>query len=71
MKIYRLSIVSPFCNSNNVSKRFKSRNEAINYAFKKLPLGTTVEEEIVRDENSSIEYVCSNRNRFTIFKQCV
>lgn len=70
MKFYKLLIVSPLADSNCSSKKFKSRNEAINYAFKRLPLGTEVESEIIRNESNSIEYVCTNRSRITIFKHC-
>jgi hypothetical protein len=64
MKYYTLSYVS-----NNrtifVSKRFKTRSEAINYAFKKLPLRVELSHEIDRG-NHFIEYVCSNFNRFFV-----
>lgn len=69
VKFYKLLIVSPLSNLRCDSKKFKSRNEAIAYAFRQLPFGTQVEEEIVRNENNSIEYVCSNRSRITVIKQ--
>lgn len=69
VKFYKLLVVSPLSDLKCGSKKFKTRNEAINYAFKQLPFGTQVEEEIVRNENNSIEYVCSNRSRITVIKQ--
>lgn len=51
-----------------VNKKFATRDEAINYAFKLLPFNTQVEEEINKG-NHRIEYRCNNYNRFFVSRQ--
>lgn len=45
--------------------KFKTREEAINYAFKKLPSFCSVEEENNKG-NHLIEYKCAEKTRFFI-----
>ena len=67
MKYY---ILYGFANSKSfrASKKFKTRNDAINYAFRYLPLFTEVNEEIFKDKHT-IEYVCNNYSSFTVSRQ--
>ena len=67
MKYY---ILFGFTNSSSfrISKKFKTRNEAINYALKLLPSCCAIEYEIEHSKHS-IEYVCDNYNAFTISRQ--
>ena len=68
MKYYKLQAVAGK-STYNVSKKFKTRDAAINYAFNMIPLlFEHVEEEIIKSP-STIEYVCTNMCRFTISKQ--
>lgn len=64
VKYYTLSYTSDY-KSIVVSRRFKTRNQAINYMFKKLPLSAQLSYEVDRG-NHSIEYVCSNHSRFFV-----
>ena len=50
-----------------INKQFKSRDKAIEYALKMLPLSKQVEEE-VELKHEVIEYKCDNYTRFTIAK---
>jgi hypothetical protein len=67
MKYY---ILYGYANSKSfsVTKKFRTRNAAINYAFRCLPLFTEVNEEIVKDKHT-IEYVCNNYSSFTVSRQ--
>ena len=68
MKYYTLSAVAGK-SSYNISKKFKTRDAAIRFAFRLTPLMFEhVEEEIVKSP-STIEYVCSNMTRFTVSSQ--
>lgn len=53
----------------SVRKKFRTRNEAIDYTFKKLPRNAELLYEIDRGSHR-IEYVCNNFNRFFI-NRCV
>ena len=68
MKYYILDYV---VNSRTISvrRKFKTRNDAIKYSFKKLPYNTELLYEINRG-NHNVEYVCNNCNRFFITR-CV
>ena len=68
MKYYILSYV---LNSETVivRKKFKSRNDAIDYTFKRMPMNTELLYEIERGAHN-IEYVCNNSNRFFV-SRCV
>lgn len=67
MKYYTLS-GNVGRSSFKVSKVFRTRDAAINYALKMMPLMSEhVEEEIVKSP-ASIEYVCTNMCRFTVNK---
>ena len=64
MKYYTLR---GFVESNyfSISKKFKTREEAVDYAFKKLPAFSEIQEEINRG-NHLIEYKCAEIVRFFI-----
>lgn len=49
----------------SVSKKFKTREEAVDYAFKKLPAFSEIQEEYNRG-NHLIEYKCAEKVRFFI-----
>lgn len=51
--------------SRKINKHFANADAAINYAMKLFPYNNTVQEEIVKS-NNSIEYVISQTKRFTI-----
>ena len=53
----------------SVRKKFRTRNDAIDYTFKKLPMNAELLYEIDRG-NHHIEYVCNNFNRFFI-NRCI
>lgn len=61
-KFYELT--GSFDYSVQTHKRFKSENDAINYALKLFPAGE-VQEEIIKS-NVSVEYVISQSRRFTV-----
>lgn len=63
-KYYTLSYMSDY-KSVVVARRFKTRNQAINYMFKKLPFSAQLSHEIDRG-NHQIEYVCTNYSRFFV-----
>lgn len=67
MKYYTLY---GFINSSSfrINKKFKTRDDAINYAFKLLPSYCQVEAEIAHSKHS-IEYICDNYNAFTVSRQ--
>ena len=68
MKYYTLSYVldsRTIC----VRRKFKTRTQAINYAFDKLTLRSQVMYEINRG-NHFIEYVCNNFNRIFV-NRCI
>jgi hypothetical protein len=48
-----------------INKQFKSRDKAIDYALKMLPLYSQVEEE-VELKRDVIEYKCDHYTRFTV-----
>ena len=52
----------------NVNKRFSTREEALLYAFKKLPATAEIQEEINKG-NHLIEYKCAEKVRFFISRQ--
>jgi hypothetical protein len=68
MKYYTLSYVVEH-KTVFVRRRFKTRDEAINYSFKKLPTSAQLLYEINKG-NHNIEYVCNNFNRFWVAR-CV
>ena len=68
MKYYILSYVLDH-KTISVRKKFKTRNAAIAYIFRKLPRSTELLYEINRG-NHFIEYVCNNFNRFFI-SRCI
>lgn len=69
MKYYILSYVVDGGRTIYVHKKFRTRIDAINYTFKKLPSNAELLYEINRG-NHHIEYVCNNFNRFFI-NRCV
>lgn len=52
----------------SVSKKFKTRQDAVDYAFKKLPAFAEIQEEYDRG-NHLIEYKCAEKVRFFISRQ--
>ena len=65
MKFYTLSYVLDH-QTYVVRKKFRTRNEAIDYSFRQFPDNTQLLYEIVRDNKHDVEYVCSNFNRFFV-----
>lgn len=53
----------------SICRKFKSRNAALNYMFKKLPSSSELDYENVISKHN-IEYVCTDHNRFSI-ERCV
>lgn len=49
----------------SICRKFKSRNAALNYMFKKLPSNSELDYETVISKHN-IEYVCTDHNRFSI-----
>lgn len=49
----------------SICRKFKSRNDALNYMFKKLPNNSELDYENVISKHN-IEYVCTDYNRFSI-----
>lgn len=49
----------------DLKKSFKSADDAIKYALKLFPSTVEVQEEIVKS-NTSVEYVISQTQRFTV-----
>lgn len=52
----------------SINKKFKTREEAIMYAFKKLPAFAEIKEEYNRG-NHVVEYKCAEKVRFFISRQ--
>lgn len=72
MKVYKLSVISPLANPSFSKKNFKTRDAAIRYAFKFLPATSMVEEEIIKqNDKHNIEYICQDKNRFTVQRLCI
>ncbi len=49
----------------SVCRKFKSRNAALNYMFKKLPSNSELDYENIISKHN-IEYVCTDHHRFSI-----
>lgn len=64
MTYYTLSYVLDH-ETVSVRRKFRTRDEAIAYTFKKLPYNAELLYEIDRG-NHFIEYVCNNFNRFFV-----
>lgn len=52
-----------------VHRKFKTRTEAIDYVFRKLPMNSTLLYEIVRNDKHNVEYVCNSFNRFWVSRK--
>ena len=53
-----------------VKKRFRTREAAIQYAFKKLPANAEIQEEYNKG-NHVVEYKCSEYVRFFVSRQII